>query len=132
MNTSKILPISLTVLSLTAVCGSAMANGYPQEREEDLKSVCRNAAEDDRMGLRQAIRDLAPTTKIQSTTYRVLAKGLVCNGMELVSFAKYYGATETYNLLKQYAPPATRIEIKDVTISRIVPEEIDVSLTTGK
>ena len=54
MNMSKVLPVSLTVLSLSAVCGTAMAEGYPKELEKDLISVCRNAAEDDRSGLRQA------------------------------------------------------------------------------
>ena len=132
MNMSKILPVSLTVLSLSAVCGTAMAEGYPKELEKDLISVCRNAAQDDRSGLRQAVRELTPSSKINTSTYRVLANGLVCNGMQLAAFARYYGASDTYMLLKKYTYPNAIIEIKDVTASRDVPVEISVSMTTGK
>ncbi|GGF55209.1 DUF3718 domain-containing protein [Alteromonas lipolytica] len=132
MNTSKYLPVTLTVLSLSAVCGTAMAENYPKEMEEDLISVCRNAAEDDRMGLRKAVKDFAPTTKITQKAYRVLANGLVCNGMGLTAFARYHGATETYNVLKQYTYPNVIIEIKEMTISRAVPEDITVAMSPGK
>lgn len=132
MNMRQVLPVSLTVLSLSAVCGTAMAEGYPKELEKDLISVCRNAAEDDRSGLRQAVRELTPSSRINTSTYKVLANGLVCNGMQLAAFARYYGASDTYTLLKKYTYPNAIIEIKDVTASRDVPVEISVSMTTGK
>lgn len=132
MNISKVLPFSLTVLSLSAVCGTAMAEGYPKALEKDLISVCRNAAEDDRSGLRQAVRELTPSSRINTSTYRVLANGLVCNGMQLGAFARYYGAEDTYDVIKRYTYPHAVIEIKDVTAKRSVPVEITVSMTTGK
>ena len=101
MNMSKVLPVSLTVLSLSVVCGTAMAEGYPKELEKDLISVCRNAAEDDRAGLRQAVRELTTASRINTSTYKVLANGLVCNGMQLAAFARYYGASDTYTLLEK-------------------------------
>lgn len=132
MKTSNVISISLTVLSLSAVSGTAMAESYPKELENNLVSVCRNAAEDDRMGLRQAVRELTPSSRINTSTYKILANGLVCNGMQLAAFARYYGATDTYNVIKRYTYPNAIIEIKDMQISRVVPDEITVSLTTGK
>lgn len=133
MNKSKVLPLSLTVLALTAGLNTALANSYPKEIEKDLISVCRHAAENDRGDLHRAVLKIVPSSKIAAPTYRMLGKGLVCNGMTVANFASYYGATDTLRILERYTDPLRpAIEIKDLETVRVVPTNIDAVLMAAK
>ena len=126
---SNVVSVGLCVLSLSAIAGTAMAEDYPKHFEQDLISVCKNAAENDRMNMHQAVQQITLGRKHTGPTYRMLGEGLRCNGMNLAAFADYYGATDTYQILKRYSID-TRIEIRDIKVSRLPPEHIKVSFVS--
>lgn len=132
MKLKNVLPISLSMFSVYAVGGIAMADSYPVHLEKSLESVCRNAAQDDHMGLRRAVKQLTPTARVTTSAYKAVANGLVCNGMDLVNFASYYGAVDTYRILRRHVDQRTVVEIKDMQVSRVVPQKISVSFSAGR
>ncbi len=123
MNIRNILPLCFSAISLSVVSSAAIAESYPEFVEEDLISVCRHSAENDRMGLHRSVEKFAPASKIVGPTFRMLGEGLVCNGMSLSAFTEYYGAADTLRVLDRYIIP-TRVEIRDLNVNRTVPAEI--------
>ncbi len=126
MNFRNILPLCLSAISLSMVSSIATAGGYPQSIEEDLVSVCRNSAANDRMGLHRSVEKFTTGTRYVGTAYKMLGEGLVCNGMTLSAFTEYHGAADTLRVLDRYIIP-TSIEIRDLNVSRTVPEDISVA-----
>ncbi|WP_164078286.1 DUF3718 domain-containing protein [Alteromonas facilis] len=132
MNKVRALSTGLMVLSLSAVCNNTLANNYPVELENNLKSVCQHAAENNRLGLHQTIQQISPGHRVTGPTYRVLAEGLLCNGVQVANFARQYGATDTMKAFQRYTPARQVIEIRDIEISKTLPSDIQVSFAIGK
>jgi hypothetical protein len=104
--------------------------------EETLISVCRNAATDDRHGLRRDVNKMTVGTKIVSKTYSAIANGLMCNGLSVVDFAEKYGAVKTLSVLQKHYNPSRRgvVEIID-SIAKVVvapPKEIHVAFQVAR
>ncbi|QPG05078.1 DUF3718 domain-containing protein [Salinimonas marina] len=133
MNKLKVLPLGLTVLALSAGLNTAMADSYPKELEKDLISICRHAAENDRVDLHRAVLQIVPGKNIAGPAYRMVGKGLMCNDMTVANFASYYGAADTLRILERFGDPLKpRVEIKDLETARIVPETINAVLVAAK
>ncbi|NMH61250.1 DUF3718 domain-containing protein [Alteromonas ponticola] len=128
MRYRNILPVCFSAISLSMVASVAFAESYPASLEEDLVSVCRTSAENDRLGLRRSVAKFSINSKIVAPAYKMLGEGLICNGMTLSAFTEYYGATDTLRVLDRYVVP-TSIEIRDLNASRTVPEDISVTFT---
>ncbi|AWL12977.1 hypothetical protein HMF8227_02525 [Saliniradius amylolyticus] len=125
------------LVGATAVAGLTISDvAYSSSFNNDLVSVCRHAANNDRTDLNRAVKRLTPGSLITTGTYSKLAKGLVCNGMPVAEFANYYGANKTYWLFQRHIDRTRKvIEIKDV-YGRVqdrpsVPEAITVSWETA-
>ena len=122
--------------SLSVACLAATANAsqhFTPEFEKALVSVCRTAVDNDRRGLRKAVRNVMSSRHLPGPTYRSLAKGLVCNGMPVMDFAQQYGAAATLAVFTRYTPSSikTKIEIKDVVASSNTVTDIDVAWETA-
>ncbi|WP_018981962.1 DUF3718 domain-containing protein [Salinimonas chungwhensis] len=120
----------LCLLSLS-LAGPSIAESYPAEMEKDLIAVCQHAGEDNSLKMHQTVRGLSVGTSHTGPMYRVLVAGLRCNGMTVSQFASYYGAQSTYDVLKRFSPE-TSVEIKDIQISRLPPENIVVSVAAAR
>ncbi|WP_218355066.1 DUF3718 domain-containing protein [Alteromonas lipotrueiana] len=133
MNKFKAIPFGLTFVAMSAGVSTALANSYPQEIEKDLISVCRHAAENNRGNLHHAVLQMAPGNRIAGPTYKMLGKGLMCNGMTVANFASYYGADETLRIFERYSDPLTpTVEIKDLETVRVVPDDINAVMVAAK
>lgn len=94
------LPRRIT-LTLAATClgfsiaSTASAESYPQHIEKDLINICEAIQNDDRLDLRRAV-------KKSGLSYSVLAKGLVCNGEDMMTFAMNNNAIDTHDYLARY------------------------------
>jgi len=95
----------------------AADSGYDSMIENDLISVCKSAALNDKHGVRQSTKNIFPNTKHTSISLRKLSEGLVCNGMDVTEFARVYGAADTYEMFQRFSPQRTKIEIKDIEVS---------------
>jgi hypothetical protein len=131
MKNSTIYMVS--ALLSTGVLFSSAASAYT---EETLISVCRNAATDDRHGLRRDVNKMTVGTKIVSKTYSAIANGLMCNGLSVVDFAEKYGAVKTLSVLQKHYNPSRRgvVEIID-SIAKVdvaPPEEIHVAFQVAR
>ncbi|WP_100655589.1 hypothetical protein [Alteromonas flava] len=124
--------IGAVVLSLSAVCNNTLASDYPLRLETDLVSVCRLAAENDRVGLHQAVQKITPGHRAMGPTYKMLGEGLLCNGKQVTTFARQFGATDTVKAFQRYNPATPVIEIRDLEVSQHIPSDIYVSFALGK
>lgn len=111
----------IAVVASFSLAGSALSathgpsKHYSKSFERQLVSVCEQTVKNDPRGLDRAVKSIRPSLRIQNSTYRVLAKGLVCNGMPVVEFAQQYGANITFDRFARYAPEfiETDIQIRD-------------------
>lgn len=129
MNKCKVLPISLAMFALSGFVGTAVAENYPRSMEKDLISICKHTALNDRAGLHQSIKQLTPGKAWPGSTYRLINKGLMCNGMTVASFAQYYGAADTLAVFERYDRSRQRIEIKDIQVSRVPTEDMEIKVS---
>ena len=81
----------LTGAAVVATFGgisSAQAGKLPDALEDKLVAVCQAIKDDSRFKLHRAVRD-------SGISYRRLARGLVCDGMDMYTFAMQHGADNT-------------------------------------
>jgi hypothetical protein len=86
---------SLLIASLlTGVClvNMTQVHAMDKDTEEKLVKVCEALKSDSRIKLQQAISNV-------SAGYREIAEGLVCNGVDPITFALNNGAVNTAKLL---------------------------------
>lgn len=110
--------VTLVVSSSLVIAFNAIADSsHDKAIEDDLISVCKSAALNDKYGVRKSALNIFPDTRNLSGSLRTLSKGLVCNGMQVTEFARVYGADDTYGMFKRYSPQRTKVEIKDIEVS---------------
>ncbi|MCP4863215.1 MAG: DUF3718 domain-containing protein [Alteromonas sp.] len=73
---------------------SVQANPIPESLEKKLVAVCQAIKDNNRLELNKAVRD-------SKVSYRRLARGLVCNGMDMYTFAMQHGADNTLALIAE-------------------------------
>ncbi|WP_296052963.1 DUF3718 domain-containing protein [uncultured Alteromonas sp.] len=77
-----------TVVATFGGIASAQAGNLPEAMEDKLVAVCQAIKDDSRIELHKAVRD-------SGVSYRRLARGLVCDGMDMYTFAMQHGADNT-------------------------------------
>ena len=82
------LLIGTTVAATLGGISSAQASKLPGALEDKLVAVCQAIKDDSRIELHRAVRD-------SGVSYRRLARGLVCDGMDMYTFALQHGANNT-------------------------------------
>lgn len=83
----------LMAVVMTGVSFSGFANAaIAPATEKDLVRICEALQSDSRLKLHKAM-------KKSRITYRTIAKGLVCNGQDAITFAQNHGATNTAELM---------------------------------
>ncbi|NVK54799.1 MAG: DUF3718 domain-containing protein [Alteromonadaceae bacterium] len=80
-----------TVVALSSVSGVHAAS-ISSQMEKKLVAVCQAIKDDNKFALRRAVDK-------SGVDYNQLAEGLVCNGMDMYSFAKYHGADKAGNVI---------------------------------
>lgn len=86
----KKLLLSIVTTGIMVVSSAASANGMMSE--DKLQALCVAAQSNNKVHL---INEM----KKQRVRFNQLQKGLVCNGLDVVSFAKYHGADKTAELI---------------------------------
>ncbi|NCP66531.1 MAG: DUF3718 domain-containing protein [Paraglaciecola sp.] len=81
-----------TMLSTLLFTGFTQAKSLDKYTTEKLVNVCEAIKSDSRIRLKKAV-------EATNTSYKNLAKGLVCNGMDTVQFALAHQANKTANYL---------------------------------
>ncbi len=80
-----------SVMALSSV-SAVQAKSVPLYMEKKLVAVCQAIKDDDKIALRRAVNK-------SGVDYQQLAQGLVCNGMDMYSFAMYHNAGKTGNVI---------------------------------
>lgn len=82
------LVVGTTVLATLGGISSAQAVSLPGPLEDKLVAVCQAIKDDSRIALHKAVKN-------SGVSYRRLARGLVCDGMDMYTFALQHGAENT-------------------------------------
>lgn len=93
-----------TVLATVGGISSAQAGSLPGALEDKLVAVCQAIKDDSRIALHKAVKD-------SGVSYRRLAKGLVCDGMDMYTFALQHGAENTGSVI------ARRTNLEDQSLT---------------
>ena len=83
---------SLMVAAFGGMASAQAAISPAGTMEYKLVAVCKAIKEDNRIALYRAVRD-------SGVSYQRLADGLVCNGMDMYTFAQQHGAQSTGDLI---------------------------------
>jgi len=107
MSRRTILGGMLGCVGLVLGASAAHAERYPKEMENDLIAVCEAIQDNNRLALKRAV-------KKSRVSYVNLYRGLVCNGEDMLTFARSHNAAETSKfLVRRVRAESTMLTVKN-------------------
>lgn len=99
--------IATTVAATLGGVSVAQAGSLPSSMEKKLVAVCKAIKDDNRIALHKAVKN-------SGANYSRLAKRLVCNNMDMYTFAQLHGSENTAALIAS----RTNLEEQALTAKR--------------